>query len=142
MEPLTSIGEAKQAITVFMMAHGVELPEATRDHLLQAISEPSPVVMLVDVMEALYASTDKTSATMGAVARLADFIVPNAWHGINDDSRGTRIIQAMRRDMGVEAPEGVTWPTSETDPAPEPRFAAAVVPSEPVPAPGPVPPAE
>lgn len=144
MEAITSMGEGNREITVFMMAHGNALPDATRDQVIQAQAQPQ-VAMLVDVMEALYACPEKTPETSTMVARLADYLMTTGsvgFHGVNVDNRASRISQAMQRDLGNTAPPGAPWPDPETDPTPEQRFTGYTPPSDPPPVPLPVPPAE
>jgi len=134
MEIPVSIDAAKQALTRYMMLNGNTLPEHTQNHVIEAMAEPSPVDMLVRSMEALYAAKgDLNPAGLTIVGQLAGFIVPNGWHGINQDNRGTRIVRAMRRELGEPAPEGTEWAEAETDPEPQARY------GEPAQAPAPAP---
>ena len=118
MAEITSIGEAKVAIST---VHG-SLPEPTNEHVSKAVAEPSAIVTVMDTIEALYAMTEKTDQVRKLIIDLVSFAMPYGWHGIYEENRGVRMILAMRRDLGGEAPEGVTWPDEADDPAPAPKF--------------------
>lgn len=127
MTPFDSITAAKNGLTTFLMTKGATLGEGLRGHLVDALACPSPVDMLVQSTEALYAArADLDADGKALIGSLAGFIVTNGWHGINTDDRGNRIVLAMRRDNGEEAPAGVIWPEPESDPASDSRFVVAV----------------
>lgn len=126
MTPFTDLQQATTGIVAFMMTHGSGLPEATRDAVLTAAGQPSPVDQLMGTLEALYAAkADIPDEGKELVAKIAEIVTPLGWHGIQEDNRGSRIQMAMLRDLGEDAPEGMSWPDPEDDPAPSPRYAPA-----------------
>ena len=126
MIPFDTLAAAKSGLTMFLMTKGATLADPLREHLAAALASPSPVDMLVQSMEALYAARAELGAEgKTVIGSLAGFIMANGWHGINADDRGYRIVRAMRRDLGEAAPDGVTWPDPSTDPAADTRFAVA-----------------
>lgn len=121
--PFDSITAAKSGLVAYLMASGATLDDTLQQRLTDAMACPSPVDMLVQSMEALYAAhTDLDDAGKALVAQLSGFIVANGWHGINQDDRGNRIIRAMLRELGEIPPLGVTWPEVDDDPAVDARF--------------------
>lgn len=118
---IQDLGTASQT---FMMMHGASLPEALRNTLLEAISAPSPVDRIVKTGEVLYAARDTLNDDGKALcAQLISFAALQGWHGLGDDNRGGRIVQALRRDLGEKAPSG-KWPAADTDPEPDSRYIA------------------
>ncbi len=114
---------AKSGLVAYLMASGPTLNETLKRYLTDAVACPSPVDMLVQSMEALYAAHADLDATGKAlVAQLSGFIVANGWHGINQDDRGNRIVRAMLRELGQTPPIGVTWPDGADDPVADTRF--------------------
>lgn len=105
----------------FVMSHGSDLPEHTREALVAASGHPSPVDRIVNSAEALFAA----KAALGAegreiTAQLAQFAATNGWHGMAE--RGIAIAGAMNRIGGFKAPAGTSWPEAKDDPEPLARF--------------------
>lgn len=126
---IESIGAAKVAISTILGS----LEGETRERVEKAVAEASPVVTIMNTLEALYANPDKTDDQRSLILALTEFAIPQGWHGINDDNRGTKIMRAMMRDLGQTAPTGNPWPDASDDPAPDARFAPQ--PDQPVSAP-------
>lgn len=123
IEYASDLVDLSRRLQSYMMLHAAELPEATRNHLLDAAGSPSPVDRIVNSAEALFAiKGDLDAAGREITAQLAQFAAVNGWHGLAD--RGLKIALAMNRLGGFKAPTGVTWPTAEDDPAPIDRFVA------------------
>jgi len=125
MEFASSIAEAQARLQTYLIGHGAALPDFTRDRVIEAASSPSPVDAIVQSAEALYAiAADLDNAGRETVAVLIAFAAQNGWHGLPIDNRGGRMMMAMRRMNGEEAPAGLPWPDAESDPAPKPEFVA------------------
>lgn len=117
------ITSANGIIQGYLITSGAALPDFTRQRLIEATAAPSPVDRIVNTAEILFASKDSLDNPAREVcAKLAFFATTNSWHGLTTDNRGGRIVQAMQRDMGEEAPEGMPWPDAETDPTPKAEF--------------------
>lgn len=121
---IEALGKAAQT---FVMLHGAMLSEDTRERVIAALGAPSPVDRIVKTGEALYAvSGDLNDEGKTLVAQLISFATMNGWHGLPQDNRGGRIVMAMRRDIGEDAPDTMPWPTADTDPVPLAEFAPQV----------------
>lgn len=117
---IEALGKAAQS---FIMLKGSNLPEKVRDDVIAALGAPSPVDRIVKTGEALYAArADLDADGQTLCAQLISFAAMNGWHGLAEDNRGGRIVMAMRRDLGEDAPSG-SWPEPETDPAPLAAYA-------------------
>lgn len=122
-----SIAEALARLQAYMIVHGAALPDFTRARIIDAMSSTSYVPAIVDSAEALYAiAADLDDAGRETVAVLIAFATQLGWYGLTVDNRGGRIMMAMRRMNGEEAPAGLPWPEAESDPAPKPEFVAPV----------------
>ncbi len=111
------IGQLGLNLQNYLIAHGAALPEFTRNKVIEAAGSPSPVDRIVKVGEALYAAPGLSDEGKTLVAQLISFAAMNGWHGLADDNRGGRIVMAMRRDLGDEAPGG-EWPDMADVPEP------------------------
>lgn len=126
---IAALGEASQT---FIMMHGASLPEDVRTKVIAALGAPSPVDRIVKTGEALYAAReDLNDEGKTLCSQLISFAAMQGWHGLADENRGGRIVQAMRRDLGEKAPGSTKWPSAEDDPAPAPEFAKPVA-AEPI----------
>lgn len=122
------IGLLGQNLQNYLIAHGTNLPEFTRDKVVEAVGSPSPVDRIVKVAEALYAAQGQLNAAgLTICAQLAQFAAINAWHGMSIENRGGRMAQAMLRELGEAAPAGTDWPLAENDPTPLPEYVEEVV---------------
>lgn len=125
MDFLDNIQALGTAAQTFMMTHGSSLEATLQRHLLDALAAPSPVDRIVKAAEALYAARDTLNDDGKALcAQLMSHAALQGWHGLAEDNRGGRIVQAMCRDLGEPAPTG-EWPAPETDPAPDSRYVPA-----------------
>lgn len=119
---IEALGKAAQT---FIMVQGATLSEAVRDQVIAALGAPSPVDRIVKTGEALYAAkSDLDESGKTLVAQLISFATMNGWHGLAVDNRGGRIVMAIRRELGEDAPSGASWPDPESDPDPLPEFAS------------------
>lgn len=117
-----NIAEAQKLLQSFVMQSAAALPEATRDHLISATTESSPVVRLVNAAEALYAArSDLEKEGRDTAAAIAAFVASQGFHGMEE--RGLQISAALQREGGYKAPAGSEWPDRSEDPEPLPRFA-------------------
>ena len=131
---IEALGKAAQT---YVMLHGSTLAEDVRDRVIAGLGAPSPVDRIVKTGEALYAvhaNLDDEGKVL--VAQLISFAAMNGWHGLAEDNRGGRIVMAMRRDLGEEAPGGASWPDPESDPSPLAEYVppAPTEPADPAPA--------
>lgn len=134
MEFPDNIPAANALTQTFAVEHGAELPDALREKLIEALAQPSPVDSIVKTGELLYAHRGELAAPAHTLtAQLISFAAMNGWHGLGQDNRGSRIVQAMRRDLGEDHPGGGEWPDPETDPDVSPEFAPAEEPDMPEP---------
>lgn len=121
-----ALGKATQN---FIMLHGASLSEVVRDRLISALGAPSPVDRIVKTGEVLYAARESLNDDGKAlIAGLISFASRNGWHGLGQDNRGTRIVMAMRRDLGEEATSGTPWPSPDDDPSPLAEYAPPAMP--------------
>lgn len=117
MNFLPSLGEVLVAIDQFLIEHARELEAAAKTALLDAAGKVSPVDKIVGVGEVLYAvRADLTAEGLTLGGQAIEFATRNAWHGLANDSRGSRMVDAMRRQLGEEHPTSGEWPAPETDP--------------------------
>jgi len=117
MQIITDNAAMKQAATVFIMDHGSSLPSVTRDAVVAATGEGNWADGHARMLEALYPIRDQLNdAGKTMIGQIAAFL--NSWQllGMAEDARGQRILYAMQRDLGEEAPAGVVWPDPSTDP--------------------------
>jgi len=128
LQTFNSITDARNAIMDFPIS---DLPEKLRPKFRELRGSPSPVDQIVRLGEFLYANrvglTDEAWSLAGG---LISFGAINAWHMLNEDSRGDRIVQAIRRDMGETPPAGTSFPPADQDPAPLPEYAPVVPPAD------------
>lgn len=135
---MPAIGMALQS---FLALHAAELPEDTRTLLMEAAGQPSPVVTMVTVGEILYARRDEMPKEgKELAAQIISFATMNGWHGLTNDSRGSKMVAAIRRELKHKHPTG-SWPAKEDDPEPGKAYARQPDPAEmpplpPPPAPG------
>jgi len=119
MRSFDTITDARKAIRKF---NDDALPEHMRERFDTIASSPSPVDQIVKLGEFLYANRDQIDDDATELAGgLIQYATLNAWHGLADDARGDRIVQAIRRDLGEPAPNGVEWPDAASDPQPQPQ---------------------
>lgn len=117
MQTFDNISDARNAIMDFRADHFADVPEDMRARFRELSASPSPVDQIVGVGEFLYANRERlTDASRALLGGLIAFATPNAWHGLIEDDRGNRIVQAMRRDLGEKAPAGSTFPKPADDP--------------------------
>lgn len=111
------------AIQSFLAQHAADLFEDTRAMLLEAASQPSPVVSMVNVGEILYARRDEMPKEgKELAAQILSFTTMNGWHGLAVDARGNKMVSALRRELKHKHPTG-SWPAKENDPEPNQAYA-------------------
>lgn len=124
----------KEAATIYLMTKGSALPEETRTALIAASTEPNWADGHAKMLEALWPIRDQLDdAGKTVIGQIAGFLGSWSLLGMNDDSRARRIMFAMQRDLGEDAPAGITWPEPDTDPAyatPLAEARAAAAPTE------------
>lgn len=126
MEFPDNLADLGVAVQNFMMMRGGNLPENLRSAMLTALGAPSPVERVVKTGELLYGSRDIINDEAKALcAQLISFAAMQGWNGLNDDNRGGRIVQAMRRELGEKAPNG-RWPKVPNDPERLPEITQAL----------------
>lgn len=107
-----------------------DLRPALRDRIYE-LSFGSPVDTIVKTAETLYAAGDEVGAAGRQMAAELFYAASyHGWHGVNAEGRAARIIAAIRRDLGEDAPV-MGWP----DPATDPDARAEFVVADPEPAP-------
>jgi hypothetical protein len=120
----TSVTEAAQAVQDFLIDHPTGMPDDVREQLRAMVGPMvSPVDTVVRGAELLYAR----SADIGAPAkRLAAALALVAhqynFHGMAEDSRGSKIALGLMRDSNVDKPAGVEYPEKDKDPEPKPEY--------------------
>lgn len=119
MNLLQSMGEALPAIDRFLVLHARELDEASLAAMLEASAKVSPVDKIVGVAELLYSIRAELHPDgLTLAGQLIEFAARNGWHGLQVDARGSRMVDAIRRELGEDHPTGGEWPAPDTDPAP------------------------
>lgn len=117
MPTLTSLDECLRAIIAFLISSASKLPATMQQALMNAQSQFSPVGVLMETIEALYAArADLDDDGRMLLAALIEFALPMGWYEIQKDNRGGRIQMAMFRDSGMEPSQGTSWPDPSTDP--------------------------
>jgi hypothetical protein len=135
MDFADGIPELFEGIQTFMMEEGAKLPDFTKQQVLAALANPSPVDRAVQFGEAIYAAKqDVSPEARRQAARAIEYANRFGWHGLHDDQRGEKLVAAFRRLNKEKAPSGGKWPKAEDDPQPLDRFV------EPAPADAPPPP--
>ena len=137
-----SLPAASRLMQEFVAAELANLPDFTKEKVIEAMSELSMADQLVKFGEAIYAN----AANVNAAARNAGaaiigfasgFTGYGPYHGLQVDNRGGRIVAALRRRNGHTSPNPDGWPAAATDPAPlsnlveEPPVLPPAPPSEP-----------
>lgn len=132
MQTFETIGDAKLAIMDFAAFHQNELPEDVRQDF-RALVSASPVDQIVKTGELLYARhNDCCPEASELAAGLIALATAHEWHGLAEDARGSKIVQALRRDLMLSWPlwilkqepvPGFSWPEPESDPAPLAQYA-------------------
>lgn len=119
MDFLPTLGDALAAVDRFLIEHAATAPESAKDAILAAGAKVSPVDKLVDIAEALYAArADFDADALTIAGQVIEFCTRNGWHGLQNEARGQRMVEAIRRQRGEEHPTGGQWPDPATDPAP------------------------
>jgi hypothetical protein len=105
------------------------LPVEVRDKIYE-LSFGSPVDTIVKTAETLYAAKDEIGDPGKQMcAELFYTASFHGWHGVNGAGRAGKIIAAMRRDLGEDAP-AMGWPDPENDPAAKPEYVVLPPPAE------------
>lgn len=119
-----NIAAAQKVLQGFLINGASALPEASREQLIAASTESSPVVRLVNATEILYAAgSDLDKAGRDTAAALAGFVASHGFHGMEE--RGLQISAALQRIGGYAPPAGSSWPDASEDPEPLSRYAPA-----------------
>jgi len=125
MQYLSDIPAALSAINTYLIASAAALPAPARAAIARSAGQASPVDTIVQTGELLYGLGDGgTAETRALAARLIEFATRYGWHELSADSRGARIMAALLRDLGEDAPIG-GWPDPARDPAPREFSVAA-----------------
>jgi hypothetical protein len=96
-----------------------DLPAHLQARFRALRSSPSPVDQISGLGEFIYANRKQMPDEFVEVgAALIAYANVNAWHELQQNQRGDRIVQALRRDSGEAPPAGMEWPDAETDPRP------------------------
>jgi hypothetical protein len=115
MAEIPTLKEAREAITVCMLAEPVTIEGEAGAAFITALTRSSPRDLVVGVCEALYAGrAGLNPAALRLCARLARFCSDEGTGWI----KGTRahdIAAAIQRDLGDRG----DWPNPETDPDPK-----------------------
>jgi len=123
MRTFDTITDAREAIMDFRADHLKDLPEELQAKFKAQAASPSPVDQIVGVMELLYANKEGLSnEAKDLIGGLAAFATVNAWHGLAEDERGSKIVQAMSRDLGEKLIPGFKAPKPEADPAAKDQY--------------------
>jgi hypothetical protein len=110
------------------------LPVELRDKIYE-LSFGSPVDTIVKTAETMYAARDVIGdAGKQMCAELFYTASFHGWHGVNGAGRAGKIIAAMRRDLGEEAP-AMGWPDAENDPEVKPEYVVLQPAADPEPSP-------
>lgn len=129
MQTFETISAAREAIMDFRADHFAELDERFKARFRELSASPSPVDQIVGLGEFIYANReDMDDAAKALGAGLIAFANVNAWHGLLDDSRGSRIVGNLRKDLGEiktapaapEARQGMTVAAEVVDEPAEP----------------------
>jgi len=117
-----TLSAAKQSLQAYLIDAGAALPGEVRDRLIATSAEMNAGDCIARSAEALYAArADLDNAGRLVCAGLAQLASQHGFHGLSE--RGWLIAQVMRRDAGVPAPNGQSWPDESADPEPHPEFA-------------------
>lgn len=118
MEFFDNIQDVKGAIARLVAEDGASLPEHTRENLITALAQPSPVVGIVQAGEALYeARGDLNNKGRRVAAQAIAFATSQGWHELDKDGRGVGIVAALRRANKEAAPAALqAWPSAADDP--------------------------
>jgi hypothetical protein len=118
-----TITDARNAIMDFRANHGAELPDDMVEEFRNLSASPSPVDQVVKLGEMLYARREDCCPEASELAAaLTSYATVNGWHGLAEDGRGEKMVQAIRRDLKQEPPLDYKWPDVESDPPPLERF--------------------
>ena len=134
MELITGFPEMRVAVQTFALQHGPKLPATIAAPLTEALAAMSPVVMICDTAEIIYARRaeitdgDAKASALTVMGQCAALGATNGWHGLAVESRGLRIRQAAQRELGDTAPEGTSGPAVTADPIADNRFAPPAAP--------------
>lgn len=119
MNFLPTLGEVLAAVDQYLILHAQNLPQTAQDGIVAAAAKVSPVDKIVDVAETLYAArAELDDEALILAGQVAEFATRNGWHGLQNEARGQRMVEAIRRQRGEEHPTGGQWPDPATDPAP------------------------
>lgn len=116
MDYFSSPVELKAAIYRTLARNGAELSEPVLDAIGTALASASPVVGIVDTMEAVYSARDGLSEPWLIVGgQCAQMVEASDFH--QKGERASTLHQVFRRCLGERK-----TPDPKHDPEPEPRF--------------------
>lgn len=113
----SEIGEAADAVREHIILNQNNLPEHVRERLVALTrTGSSPVDLIVDFVKAVYAnSADFDTDTKRKTAAAAELIGMKGFHA-GLDGRAGAIADSFRRETGLKAPAGRSWPSKADDP--------------------------
>lgn len=129
MEIPVSIKDARKMMIEFAASGELaNLPEFTKEKVIEALSDLNIASQVVKFGEAIYAeaanvNAEARNAAAKAIGFASGFTGFGPFHGLEKEDRGSRMVQAFRRRNGHVTPAGLAkWPSADTDPEPKPQF--------------------
>lgn len=124
MQTFDNLAAAREAIMTYRFGPLLDEGETVIETVQLLSAAVSPVAQVMHIGEYLYARrADIADSGKDLAGGLIAFATVNAWHGLLNDDRGNKIVQALRRDLGETPPIGLEWPDEVDDPAPLAMFA-------------------
>lgn len=118
------IGPAIADVRRFFYTNQAELPPHIVERLEGDVGSGSPVDLIVNFTEAMYANREAVPAEgLEVAAGTADLINRMGYHGRLDE-RAAAMVDVLRRDSKEKPAEGHSWPKKGDDPEVKADFAA------------------
>jgi hypothetical protein len=124
MNQYDGVASAADAVRRFIIINEGALPEIVQQKVSALTGTgSSPVDLIVNFVEAIYANRDDVTNDAKAIAAgCADVIDRDNYHG-RLDGRIVGMKAALRRDSGETAADDTPWPETDDDPAPNRLYA-------------------
>lgn len=131
----SEIGEAADALREHIILNQNDFPEHVRERLVALTrTGTSPVDLVVGFVKAVYANSGGFDTdTKRKATAAAELIAMKGFHA-GLDGRAGAIADSFRRETGLKAPAGRSWPSKAADPPADDEWAAPP-PAEAAPAP-------